>query len=92
MRIQWNDALEWRITTFFDYWRKRHSFINNLDFSNHNHEANVLLWASIDALSNLWANNIGKDQCKNKGKRLIFDAFLANYGSKLFHYPICGIG
>jgi hypothetical protein len=83
-----NDDLEWRIRTFFDYWRQRHKFINNLDLSKHNHEANVLLWASIDALSNLWAKNIGKEQCHNKGikgsKRLIFDAFLAHYGGEIF--------
>ncbi|WP_310414249.1 hypothetical protein [Chamaesiphon sp. OTE_8_metabat_110] len=88
MLIQ-NDDLEWRIRTFFDYWRQRHAFINNLDLSKHNHEANVLLWASLDALSNLWAKNIGEEQCNNKGikkenKRLIFDAFLAHYGDELF--------
>ncbi len=84
MRIAWNDDLEWRISTFFDYWRQRHAFINDLDFSKHNHEANVLIWASIDALSNLWAKNIGKEQCDTKGKRLIFGAFLAHYGGELF--------
>jgi hypothetical protein len=89
MRIQLNGNLERRIRTFFDYWRKRHAFINDLDISKHNHEANVLLWASIDALSNLWAKKIGKERCNNKGikkenKRLIFDAFLAHYGGELF--------
>ena len=43
-----------------------------------------MLWASLDALSNLWAENIGKKQCGNKGKRLIFDAFLARYGGEVF--------
>jgi hypothetical protein len=89
MRIQLDDDLERRIRTFFDYWRKRHAFINDLDISKHNHEANVLLWASLDALSNLWAKNIGEEQCNNKGikkenKRLVFDAFLAHYGGELF--------
>lgn len=80
------EELRWRITTFFDYWRQRHAFIRDLDFSRHNHEANVLIWASLDALSNLWAENIGKEQCKNKGKsqRLIFDAFLSHYGGDVF--------
>jgi hypothetical protein len=86
MRIQLNDDLEWRIRTFFDYWRRRHAFINDLDLSNHNHEANVLLSAHIDSLSNWWAKGIGKEKCHNhkKNKRLIFDAFLAHYGGKLF--------
>lgn len=79
-----NEELRWRITTFFNFWRQRHAFIRDLDFSKHNHEANVLLWASLDALSNLWAENIGKRQCKNKGKRLIFDAFLSHYGGDVF--------
>jgi hypothetical protein len=81
--------MECRIRGFFDYWRERHAFINNLDLSKHNHEANVLLSAHLDALSNLWAKNIGKEQCdkkniKKENKRLVFDAFLANYGGELF--------
>jgi hypothetical protein len=76
--------LQWRITTFFSYWKQRCEFIRDLDFKKNNHEANVLLWASLDALSNLWAGNIGKKQCGNKGKRLIFDAFLARYGGEIF--------
>jgi hypothetical protein len=80
-----NEELRWRITSFFDYWRERHAFIRDLDFSKHSHEANVLLWASLDALSNLWAENIGSNQCSKKmGKRNIFDAFLARYGGELF--------
>jgi hypothetical protein len=80
-----NEELRWRITSFFDYWRERHAFIRDLDFSKHSHEANVLLWASLDALSNLWAENkkIGSNQC-SRGKRNIFDAFLARYGGDLF--------
>jgi hypothetical protein len=79
-----DENLRWRITTFFNYWRERYKFICDLDFKKHNHEANVLLWASLDALSNLWAKNIGRNHCSNKGKRLIFDAFLARYGGELF--------
>jgi hypothetical protein len=79
-----DEELRWRITTFFNYWRQRHSFIRDLDLGRHNHEANVLTWASLDALSNLWKANIGKEQCCSKGKRLTFDAFLARYGGELF--------
>ncbi len=79
-----DEHLRWRITTFFNCWRQRYAFIHDLDFKEHNHKANILLWASLDALSNLWAENIGKKQCGNKGKRLIFDAFLTCYGGKLF--------
>jgi len=82
-----NEDLQLRITMFFDYWRGRYNFINNLDKTKHYHEANVLLWASLDALSNLWAENIGKEKCRKrilKGKRIIFDAFLAEYGGDLF--------
>lgn len=80
-----DEELQWRITTFFNYWRQRYEFIRDLDFRKNNHEANVLLWASLDALSNLWAENIGKKQCVGKmGKRLIFDAFLARYGGEIF--------
>lgn len=79
------ENLQWRITPFFDYWRKRHAFICDLDLSEYSHEANVLLWAAIDALSNLWAENIGKEQCKEKkSQRIIFDAFLARYGGEVF--------
>lgn len=79
-----DEELKWRIKTFFNYWRQRHAFIRDLDLVRYNHEANVLLWAHIDALSNLWAENIGKEQCRKKGKRIIFDAFLARYGGELF--------
>ncbi len=76
--------LLWRIKTFFNYWRERRDFICDLDFGKHNHEANVLLWAAFDALSNLWAGDIGKECCSSKGKRLVFDAFLECYGGELF--------
>ncbi|MEP0885194.1 hypothetical protein NDI49_26955 [Trichocoleus sp. ST-U3] len=80
-----SEELQWRITSFFDYWRERHAFIRDLDFSKHSHEANVLLWGELDQLSNLWAGNIGSKQCgKKMGKRNIFDAFLARYGGELF--------
>jgi hypothetical protein len=89
MIIPLNNDLEGRIRDFFNYWRQRHAFINNLDLSTHNHEANVLLWASLDALSNWWSKGIGKDLCDNqnikeKEKKLVFDAFLAHYGGALF--------
>jgi hypothetical protein len=79
-----DEELQWRITAFFNYWRQRYEFIRDLDFKKNNHEANVLLWASLDALSNVWAENIGENQCGKKGKRLIFDAFLARYGGEIF--------
>lgn len=79
-----DEKLQWRILAFFNYWRERYEFIRGLDLVKHNHEANVLLWASFDALSNLWAGNIGKEQCRKKGKRLVFDAFLARYGGEIF--------
>jgi hypothetical protein len=77
-------SLYFRIILFFDYWKERYQFIYNLDLNKYNHEANVLLWASFDALSNLWVDNIGKDQCGKSGKRIIFDAFLARYGGEQF--------
>lgn len=79
-----NEELRWRIKAFFDFWRRRYAFVRNLDFKEHNHEANVLLWAHFDALSSLWAQNIAKKQYGKKGKRIIFDAFLATYGGELF--------
>lgn len=79
-----NEELRWRITAFFDYWRKRHTFISALELPEYRHEANVLVWAALDALSNLWAESIGKIICSNKGKRIIFDTFLARYGGEFF--------
>ncbi len=79
-----NEELQWRITTFFKYWKERHEFICDLNLDRHRHEANVLLWGHIDALSNLWAKNIGREQCGKRGKRIIFDAFLARYGGESF--------
>lgn len=76
--------LERRIRTFFIYWRKRYEFIRRLDSREHHHEANVLIWAALDALSNLWAKNIGKNTCTQKGKRLIFNRFLSHYGGEPF--------
>ena len=76
--------LNFRIILFFDYWKERYQFISDLDLNKYNHEANVLLWASLDALSNLWAENLGKEQCSSTNKRIIFDAFLAHYGGDLF--------
>jgi len=79
-----DEELRWRITTFFSCWKQRYKFIHDLDFKRNNHEANVLLWASLDALSNLWAEKIGEKQFGKKGKRFIFDAFLARYGGEIF--------
>ena len=69
---------------FFNYWRKRHVFISQLDLDEYTHEANVLIWSSLGALSNLWAKSIGKELYKGKGDRIIFDAFLAHYGCNCF--------
>jgi hypothetical protein len=79
-----NENLQERITGFFHYWRERHRFICNLNLEKDSHEANVLIWAHLDALSNLWAKHIGKQECKDQGKRIIFDTFLARYGGELF--------
>lgn len=79
-----DERLEWRIRTFFIYWQKRHDFIISLETSKHHHEANVLIWAALDALSNLWKQNIGKSVCSYQGKRLVFNAFLSRYGGELF--------
>jgi hypothetical protein len=76
--------LQLRITYFFDCWRQRYEFVSQLDLTKRRYEANVLLWGSLDALSNLWAKNIGKKNCGNSGKRIIFDAFLARYGGDIF--------
>jgi len=62
-----DEELRWRITTFFNYWRQRYEFIRDLDFKKNNHEANVLLWAPFDALSNLWVENIGKNPVWEEG-------------------------
>jgi hypothetical protein len=43
-----------------------------------------LIWASLDALSSIWSKHLGKDQCENKSKRLIYDEFLAHYGGEVF--------
>jgi hypothetical protein len=76
--------LQWRITAFFDWWRKRHAFVSNLNLAEHSYEGNVLLWTYFDALSNIWAESIGKKECSNSHKRKIFNAFLARYGGDVF--------
>ncbi|MFO0607584.1 MAG: hypothetical protein U0324_30755, partial [Polyangiales bacterium] len=83
-----SEMLEWahgarRTRTFFDYWRRRLSFIRSLTLPEHFHEANVLVWAAIDALGNLWARSVGKGSA-HSGKRDIFDMFLARYGGDPF--------
>jgi hypothetical protein len=78
-----NENREWRTKNFFDYWRKRLDFIRKLSIPEDSHEANVLVWAAIDALANLWAKGLGKGSAPS-GKREIFDAFLARYGGDPF--------
>ena len=78
------DYKEIAASGFFDYWRKRHTFISQLDLGEYTHEANVLLWSSLGALSHLWARSMGKELYKEKGDRIIFDAFLAHYGCNCF--------
>lgn len=79
-----DENLQWRITSFFDWWRQRHAFISKLDLIKQRYEANVLLWGSLDALSNRWAGSIGKKEYSNNRKRIIFDAFLTRYGGDIF--------
>ena len=62
------DNDDWRIKTFFEYWRKRLAFIQALPNESY-HEANVLVWAALDALSNLWAARVGKTQAGNRKER-----------------------
>ncbi|AMA08817.1 DUF29 family protein [Picosynechococcus sp. PCC 73109] len=82
--------IEDQISSFFDYWRKRAQFIQQLIEQNpreNRHEVEVLIWAALDALSNLWAESeLGKRELGNKslGGRVYFDAFLANYGGDTF--------
>lgn len=78
-----SEEREWRAKTFFDYWRRRLDFIRSLDLSEHSHEANVLVWAAMDALANLWAGSLGKGTTPS-GLREKFDAFLARYGGDPF--------
>ncbi len=78
-----SERLEWRTRTFFDYWRRRLTFIRTLELPEHFHEANVLVWAAIDALANLWAKSVGKGSMP-AGLREIFDIFLARYGGEPF--------
>ncbi|MGK7941391.1 MAG: hypothetical protein AB4062_14835 [Crocosphaera sp.] len=87
--MQNTDEMQWRIDTFFDYWKQRYDFIKCLDNSNHRqyyHESNVLLWSHLDALSCIWRNSIGKQKYQLKSKQLDinFDAFLACYYPQVF--------
>lgn len=79
-----NNNFQLRIQTFFNFWRKRYAYINNLDLAEHRYEANVLLWGSLDALSNRWAQSIASAKHGKSGSRVIFDAFLASYGGVVF--------
>ncbi len=84
--LKMSRELRLKITSFFDFWRKKHEFIYGLDLSKRDYEIHVLLWASLDALSILWSENFGKEVCKNKNKRRIFDAFLVQYGDNIFQF------
>lgn len=79
-----DENLQYRITYFFDWWKQKHLSISNLDLTEQRYEANLLLWGSLDALSNHWAKSISKEKYGNAGKRIIFDAFLTSYGGDLF--------
>lgn len=79
-----DDTLEWRIRTFFGYWRRRLAFIRALDLAEHSHEANILVWAALDALANLWARSLGKGTASPARLRETFDMFLARYGGDPF--------
>ncbi|MEQ8753853.1 MAG: hypothetical protein RID09_10100 [Coleofasciculus sp. G1-WW12-02] len=78
-----NKELSDRIIDFFNFWRKDYNFIDALDSSINYYQANVLIWAALDTLSNHWAKGIGqiqdKEQQKKQPKSLIFDAFLERY-------------
>lgn len=61
MTMQNTDEMQWRIDTFFNYWRQRYDFLQCLDNLNHRqyyHESNVLLWSHLDALSCIWIDSI----------------------------------
>lgn len=79
--------LLFRITSFFDFWRRRVFFIEKLDYQTNNYEANILIWSCLDALSNLWEKEIGKDKCEDfsQSKRLIFGEFLSHYYPDIFN-------
>jgi len=86
-----DEYLAWRIKTFFSFWRERLDFIQSLDLNKNYYEVNVIIWASIDALSNTWKrSDIRKKQSfpsKNgQGSRIIFNLFLEEYGGKTFSY------
>ncbi|MEQ8997859.1 MAG: hypothetical protein RID53_15300 [Coleofasciculus sp. B1-GNL1-01] len=78
-----NEELSDRIRGFFDFWREDYNFIDALDPSRDYYQANVLIWAALDTLSNHWAKGIGQTQDKEQQKKppqsLIFDAFLERY-------------
>ena len=77
--------IEYQISSFFDCWRKRTQFIKNLmdqNLKENRYEIEVLIWASFDALSNLWAES--KLGTRQLSQRIRFDNFLANYGGETF--------
>ncbi len=84
-----DDLLKWRIGSFFSFWRQRLSFITSLDVKQSYYEANVLIWASLDALSNAWWKSSIKKQCwmfHDAKKCLQFNYFLEEYGGEYFKY------
>jgi len=45
---------------FFDYWRERVEFVASLPLPARHHEANVLAFAALDSLANLWARAVAR--------------------------------
>jgi hypothetical protein len=66
---------------FFEFWRTRAAFIEKLDPHDDFYEANVLTWAALDAVGNLWGRCLHPDS--NKPARRTGD-FLALHGGDAF--------
>lgn len=66
---------------FFEFWRTRAAFIEALDPHENFYEANVLTWAALDAIGNLWGRCLHPDA--NKSARRMGD-FLAMHGGDAF--------
>jgi len=65
---------------FFDYWRFRADFIGQLSLPQHHHEANVLAFAALDSLANLWALAFNKTDLKKHARR--FGEFVATCAAR----------
>jgi hypothetical protein len=64
---------------FFNYWRSRANFVSQLPPYEHHHEANVLAFAALDSLANLWAlafNKTGLKHARRFGEFLVACASL----------------